>query len=433
MVAIDAFSRFAVAAPLKTKTANEVADAFERTYIKRHGIPKTVHSDQGGEFEGEFNMMLRKYRIKKSWTTAYHPQGDGIVERANRTLVNMLATTLEGKRQDWPQALEQVIQAFNAAPHRFTKTAPEFVMLGQQPSRLASMVVPQPEPSKKEVRKRNQELQRVRKLLAKRNRELEAAAKHIAENTTTFKKGQLVGVMLERLKQETYGKLNNPWVGPCRVLKVSDGGVTYVVQEIGGPTAGTFNVKNVKEWEERGKPATTRDQARQRHKKTGPEATAPAASRIMDLDTSSNTCNQVASMTTTASEEENTQERQEEEHQQAEQPIGEQQGQDQDTQESQAQQAQEDQTERGQPTGQEQRGERNQEAPITTPAAADSRGSSAKMGVNPNIQNFEGGGDAQPEVLRRSTRAKNAPEYLNDFETSSLKKKATSASVPNSS
>ena len=438
MVAIDAFSRFAVAAPLKTKTAREVADAFERTYIKRHGIPKTVHSDQGGEFEGEFNMMLRKYRINKSWTTAYHPQGDGIVERANRTLVNMLATTLEGKRQDWPLALDQVMQAFNAAPHRFTKTAPEFVMLGQQPSRLASVVVPQPEPSKNQVRKRKQELKKLRRHLAKRNKELETATKHIAKNTTTFKKGQLVGVMLERLKQEAYGKLNNPWVGPCRVLKVGDGGVTYVVQEIGGPTAGTFNVKNVKEWEERDKPRPGRNKASQAQKTTSPEATAPTAptaptaSRIMDSDTASKTCNETASATKAATEEENIQEQQEDEEQ-VEQRQGELQNQVPDTQEPLAQQAQEDQAEREPPIGQEQRGEASQEPLITTPAATDSRGASAKMGVNAKFQNSEGGGDEHTETTRRSTRVKNAPEYLNDFETSSLKKKATSAGAPKSS
>ena len=49
------------------------------------------------------------------------------------------------------------------------------------------------------------------------------------------------------------------------------------------------------------------------------------------------------------------------------------------------------------------------------------------------IQNSEGGGDEHTETTRRSTRVKNAPEYLNDFETSSLKKKATSARAPKSS
>jgi hypothetical protein len=282
------------------------------------------------------------------------------------------------------------------------------------------------------VRKRKQELKKLRRRLAKRNKELETAAKHIAKNTTTFRKGQLVGVKLERLKQETYGKLNNPWVGPCRVLKVSDGGVTYVVQEIGGPIAGTFNVKNVKEWEQRDKPGPVRKQASKQQNTTSPEATAPTASRIMDLDTASNTCNETASATAAAIEEEDRQAPQEDEEQ-AEQQQGEQQSHVPDTQEPPAQQAQEDQAEREPSIGQEQRREASQELPITTSAATDSRGASAKMGVNPKFQNSEGGGDEQPETTRRSTRVKNAPEYLSDFETPSLKKKATSARAPKSS
>ena len=55
--------------------------------FSRFGIPKILHSDQSANFE---STMIRRvcaaFGVLKSQTTAYHPQGDGMVERFNRNL-----------------------------------------------------------------------------------------------------------------------------------------------------------------------------------------------------------------------------------------------------------------------------------------------------------------------------------------------------------
>ena len=46
------------------------------------GLPQIVHSDQGKNFESTvLKQTLEAFGISKSRTTAYHPQGDGLVER----------------------------------------------------------------------------------------------------------------------------------------------------------------------------------------------------------------------------------------------------------------------------------------------------------------------------------------------------------------
>ena len=74
------------------KTALVVADAFFQHIVYRFGMPTVIHSDQGREFE---NKVMQELCLlcgaHLTWTTPYHPESDGLVERFNRTLLMMLA------------------------------------------------------------------------------------------------------------------------------------------------------------------------------------------------------------------------------------------------------------------------------------------------------------------------------------------------------
>ena len=84
LVMADCFSKLIAAAPLKTKTSEETAKKFEEAWIQTYGPPERLHTDQGAEFAGApFERLLQMKGINKSWTTPYHPQGDGQVERDN--------------------------------------------------------------------------------------------------------------------------------------------------------------------------------------------------------------------------------------------------------------------------------------------------------------------------------------------------------------
>ena len=81
-------------------TANQEALTIAKLIAERivpvHGVPKELLSDRGSNFLSK--VMYELYRllgIHKVNTMAYHPRTDGMVERFNRTLTNMLAKTAE--------------------------------------------------------------------------------------------------------------------------------------------------------------------------------------------------------------------------------------------------------------------------------------------------------------------------------------------------
>ncbi|KFD59785.1 hypothetical protein M514_09315 [Trichuris suis] len=95
-------------------------------------MPKSLHSDQGTNFESAIlNDVLNAFGIKKIRTSSYHPQGDGMVERSNRTILQMLSTyTLE--HEDWEEGLPLVLYAYRTSRHAVTQVSPYVLMFGRE-------------------------------------------------------------------------------------------------------------------------------------------------------------------------------------------------------------------------------------------------------------------------------------------------------------
>ena len=69
------------------------------------GLPQIVHSDQGKNFEiTVLKQTLEAFSISKSRTTAYHPQGDGLVEHFNCSLLQLFRSFVQSE-PDWERYL----------------------------------------------------------------------------------------------------------------------------------------------------------------------------------------------------------------------------------------------------------------------------------------------------------------------------------------
>jgi hypothetical protein len=91
----DYFTKWKEAFPIKDMEAATAAKHLVDEVICRLGVPTTIHTDQGKNFDSALiKEICELLGIKKTRTTPYHPQSDGLVERFNRTLVGMLSITM---------------------------------------------------------------------------------------------------------------------------------------------------------------------------------------------------------------------------------------------------------------------------------------------------------------------------------------------------
>lgn len=134
LVITDHFTRYAVAIPTRNMTARTTAEAFINNFVVHYGLPRRIHSDQGANFMGKVLTELCDITgMEKSNTTPYHPQANGLCERFNHTLQNMLGTLAETKKQDWKSHVSALVHAYNCTRQHSTGQTPYYLMFGRNP------------------------------------------------------------------------------------------------------------------------------------------------------------------------------------------------------------------------------------------------------------------------------------------------------------
>ena len=238
LVAADYFTRWVEAYAIPNQEAATVASKLVDEMFCRFSIPEQLHSDQGRQFESSVMQEVGQIlQIHKTRTTPYHPQSDGLVERFNRTLIDMLATTVGDHPREWERHLSKLCMAYNTSVHSSTGFTPFYLMFGRQAKLPIDIVYGNPFPESisigqyvTDLRKSFQEAyQNVRartNAVTQRQKELYDRKAH----GDMFEAGDLVWLHNPAVPRGRSRKLHCPWTGPFTVVKrLSD--VVYRIQD----------------------------------------------------------------------------------------------------------------------------------------------------------------------------------------------------------
>ncbi|CAF1446903.1 unnamed protein product, partial [Didymodactylos carnosus] len=145
----DYFTRWVTAIALPNPSAQATAEAIFKDYICRYGVPITILSDQGSHFRNELIQALEsKIGINHIFSSVYHPQSNGLVERFNATFVPQLAKLQDRQKNNWDEFLDAVVFSYNTGKHHTTNYSPFELQFGRKPR------LPADKPSSKLVLKK---------------------------------------------------------------------------------------------------------------------------------------------------------------------------------------------------------------------------------------------------------------------------------------
>jgi hypothetical protein len=125
IVAIDYFMKWIEAEPTATITGRVIQKFLEGSIVSRFGIPKTLVSDNGRQFDSpEVREYCELLHIRHRFTSVYHPQANGQVENANRTVLEGLRKRLEGAAGNWVDVLPSVLWSYRTTHRTATGETP---------------------------------------------------------------------------------------------------------------------------------------------------------------------------------------------------------------------------------------------------------------------------------------------------------------------
>ena len=131
MTMVDYATRYPEAQPLKDIHAETVAEALVNMFA-RVGIPKEILSDQGSQFlSAVMKEVCRLLSVKQMVTTPYHPMCNGLVEKFNGTLKNMLRRMCSEKPKDWDRYIGPLLFAYREVKQESLGYAPFELLYGR--------------------------------------------------------------------------------------------------------------------------------------------------------------------------------------------------------------------------------------------------------------------------------------------------------------
>ncbi|MCO5584217.1 hypothetical protein L7F22_038141 [Adiantum nelumboides] len=133
LTAVDYLSRWAEAKAVRQITAKDVAKFVYEEICCKFGVPLELLSDQGPGFGAELlDFLCEKMKIACKFTTSYYPQCNGVNERFNGKLVQILSKVIENQGKNWDLEVRSALWAYRTAVKTDTGFTPFHLVYGKK-------------------------------------------------------------------------------------------------------------------------------------------------------------------------------------------------------------------------------------------------------------------------------------------------------------
>ncbi|GFU82592.1 hypothetical protein TNCV_685681 [Trichonephila clavipes] len=228
-IGIDLLGRFQT-------EVDEIAKFLLEEIVLRHGAPRVIITDRGAVFRSRLvSSLVDLCNIDHRFTTVYHPQTNGLTERFNKTLADMLSMYVDVEQKNWDEILPFVTFAYNTAKQETTGFTPFYLLHGREAETTLDTMLPfcpndfdDNNITKIAARaEESRQLARVHTLRAQDKDRRRYDSKH---QMVSYAPGDLVWVYTPVRKVGLSEKLLRRYFGPYQVLRRLSA-VTYEVQD----------------------------------------------------------------------------------------------------------------------------------------------------------------------------------------------------------
>ena len=220
LTAVDRFSRWPVAVPLSNISASTVADAFAQGIVSNYGIPASITTDNGSQFSSAlWTQLMQTWGIKSHFTTAYHPESNGLVERFHRRLKESIIALGTEEPNDWFWRLPCSLLAIRTTLKPDLGASPADLVYGEGLAIPGTLLPTQPPTEEQEAERRPNFMNNLRLEVARL--QPTATSAHRRPRVYIPEELQTATHVLVR-RGGVNPSLNTPFIGPYRILSRQD-------------------------------------------------------------------------------------------------------------------------------------------------------------------------------------------------------------------
>jgi len=243
----DYFTKWIDAIPTRQATDVVIVSFLENNILSCFGFPRKLITDNAAAFKSKKMIdFCNEYHITFGHSTAYHPQGNGLAESSNKSLVNIIKKMLEINKKRWHKKLVHALWADRVSQKKSIGMSPFELVYGVDtvfPTSLVAPVVKLLQEASSEEdpmqRRLNQmiHLQQTREDVLQSTFKLQERIKRIFDKKAKADTFQLDDVVLKwdarNEEKGKHGKFDNLWEGPFRIAAFR-GQNAFLLKELNG-------------------------------------------------------------------------------------------------------------------------------------------------------------------------------------------------------